>query len=227
MKCPFCIKYCKYCERLLVAYKGNFDKMKKGKYGFENKCKECRKEYNQSDKGKEVQAKAHAKYNQSDKGKQTQAKANAKFRQNNPNYNKQWYEDNPNYNKQYWDKYLEQNGLERGEGSIGEQKVRQVLTNMNIQFEEQYKFNDCRFKLPLPFDFYIRDLNTLIEYDGKQHFTFQAFGSKDEDAAFNKFVTTKITDTIKNEYAKRNNINLIRIPYWQFNNIEEILSDLQ
>ena len=33
----------------------------------------------------------------------------------------------------------------------------------------------------------------------------------------------KIKDNIKTQYCKDNNIKLIRIPYWDFDNIEEIL----
>ena len=31
---------------------------------------------------------------------------------------------------------------------------------------------------------------------------------------------------MKNDYCKKNNIKLIRIPYWQFDEIEEILKDV-
>ena len=41
---------------------------------------------------------------------------------------------------------------------------------------------------------------------------------------FWEFVDIKIRDTIKTEYCKKNNIKLIRIPYWEINNIEEILN---
>lgn len=34
-----------------------------------------------------------------------------------------------------------------------------------------------------------------------------------------------IRDNIKTEYCKDNNITLIRIPYWDFNNIENILKE--
>lgn len=40
---------------------------------------------------------------------------------------------------------------------------------------------------------------------------------------FNEFVNGKIRDTIKTIYCKENEIKLIRIPYWDFDNIEEIL----
>ena len=32
-------------------------------------------------------------------------------------------------------------------------------------------------------------------------------------------------DKIKDNYCKDKNINLLRIPYWEFNNIENILKD--
>lgn len=38
-----------------------------------------------------------------------------------------------------------------------------------------------------------------------------------------QFLKVKENDKIKDEYCKNNNIKLIRIPYWEFNNIESIL----
>ena len=73
---------------------------------------------------------------------------------------------------------------------------------------------------PLPFDFYLPDYNILIEFDGKQHYVIESFG-KDLDT----FISIKIRDTIKNIYCDKNNLNLIRIPYWEINNIEEILNN--
>ena len=40
-----------------------------------------------------------------------------------------------------------------------------------------------------------------------------------------KFISTVISDTVKNEYCKKNNIKLIRIPYHKINNIEKIIVD--
>ena len=40
---------------------------------------------------------------------------------------------------------------------------------------------------------------------------------------YDEFINQKIRDTIKTVYCKENNIKLIRIPYWEFNNIENIL----
>jgi hypothetical protein len=40
---------------------------------------------------------------------------------------------------------------------------------------------------------------------------------------FDKFVSTVISDTIKTDYCKRNDIKLIRIPYGEMENIEKII----
>lgn len=45
MKCPYCIKVCSRCNRILVANSSNFNKQKAGKYGLRSNCKECRKTY--------------------------------------------------------------------------------------------------------------------------------------------------------------------------------------
>ena len=96
--------------------------------------------------------------------------------------------------------------------------MAKYLDSRNIKYESQYKFNDCKSKTKLPFDFYIPSKNIVIEYDGRQHFEpIDYFGG------FNSFVEGKIRDTIKTIYCKENNIKLIRIAYWDFDNIEEIL----
>ena len=102
--------------------------------------------------------------------------------------------------------------------SKGEKRISDILNNFDIKYIRQYKFNDCKFKHCLPFDFYLSDYNCCIEFDGEQHYEIvEHFGG------FDSFVNTKIRDTIKNEYCKNNNIKLIRIPYWEFDNIENIL----
>ena len=104
--------------------------------------------------------------------------------------------------------------------SKGENKIKEILNNFNIGYIMQYKFDDCKFKYVLPFDFYLPQYNCCIEFDGEQHYKIiKHFGG------FDKFVDTKIRDTIKNEYCKNNDIKLIRISYWNFNNIEKILKN--
>lgn len=102
--------------------------------------------------------------------------------------------------------------------SKGEREISRLLNIYKIENISQYKFEDCKFKSCLPFDFYLPKYNVCIEFDGEQHYEiFEYFGG------FDKFVDTKIRDTIKNEYCKDKGIKLIRIPYWDYDNIETIL----
>ncbi len=109
-------------------------------------------------------------------------------------------------------------GCPQCNSSKGEVKIINYLNKLNAKFISQYKFKDCKFKQQLPFDFYLPQHNICIEFDGKQHFEIiEHFGGLDY------FIDRKIRDTIKNIYCQQNNIKLIRIPYWDFDNIEEIL----
>ena len=102
--------------------------------------------------------------------------------------------------------------------SQGELKIRKILEDNNIPFQQQYSFDDCRDKNPLPFDFYV-DNKYLIEYDGIHHF-FATNGWNTID----RVKATQIHDKIKNKYCLKNNIPLIRIPYTHYGNI--CLNDL-
>jgi hypothetical protein len=105
--------------------------------------------------------------------------------------------------------------------SKGEKLIRLYLTNNNIYFEEQKRFEDCinpSSQRVLPFDFYIPKFKTCIEFDGEQHFSpVEWFGGVEK---FNYIV---IRDNVKNEYCKNNNIKLIRIKFNQITQINKIL----
>jgi DNA-directed RNA polymerase subunit RPC12/RpoP len=109
--------------------------------------------------------------------------------------------------------------------SFGEIRVEEFLRKMIIDYKIEYRFKGLHGLggSSLRFDFAIFnsrcELLHLIEYDGKQHFEpVEVMGGAD------KFIETQAHDAIKNAYCKANNINLVRIPYWDFNNIEKILS---
>lgn len=107
--------------------------------------------------------------------------------------------------------------------SKGVRKIKSILEDYNIEFITEYRFDDCKYKYTLPFDFYLPNYNLLIEYDGQHHFKPQDFAGKGEEWAKEQFENTQIRDSIKNEYCRNNNIHLIRIPYTELNNIKEIL----
>lgn len=111
--------------------------------------------------------------------------------------------------------------------SKGESVIRNWLIKNKIVFKRQYTFQDCKNISLLRFDFAIfndiekTDLKCLIEYDGKQHFEeIEYFGGKDN------LIYIQQNDKIKNDYCHNNNIKLIRIPYWEYKNISNILDIL-
>lgn len=103
--------------------------------------------------------------------------------------------------------------------SKGETNIRIILEKNNIQFQQEKIFDDLKNNKSYPrFDFYIPKYNTCIEFDGKQHYeAIEHWGGLES------FKQTKINDENKNKYCKNKNINLIRIPYWEINNIEHII----
>jgi len=100
--------------------------------------------------------------------------------------------------------------------SKGEEKIYHYLTENNIEFEREKKFKDLGNKR---FDFYLSKKNIIIEYDGEQHFKANNFFGGEEG-----FRKRQISDLIKNQYCSDNDLQLIRIPYTEFNNIASILS---
>ena len=102
--------------------------------------------------------------------------------------------------------------------SRGEDKIINFLNGLNIYYNKHYRGFELIYKKHLEFDFYIPQLNTITEFDGIQHFKpINYFGG------IENFIDLKIKDGLKNEYCYNNNIRLIRIPYWEMNNIEGIL----
>jgi very-short-patch-repair endonuclease len=92
--------------------------------------------------------------------------------------------------------------------SNGERKIREFLEKNNITTVSQKRFDGCRYKNPLPFDFYLPEHNICIEFDGQQHFIPSKIFGGDE-----KLLETQRNDKIKNEYCADNGIKLIRIKY--------------
>lgn len=109
--------------------------------------------------------------------------------------------------------------------SRGERRVREYLTANSYAFTPQHKIDELRDTNPLPFDFAVHFCNydVLIEYDGEQHFRPVDFAGKGARWAERRFRETKRRDRIKNDYCRANGIDLIRIRYDQFDEIETIL----
>lgn len=104
--------------------------------------------------------------------------------------------------------------------------IQTILKNsFGINTYKEKRFDDCRDKYPLPFDICINN-KLLIEADGEQHFQQIDFAGKGDEWAKEKLKDTQRHDKIKNQYCIDNNIPLIRIPYWEYDNIEYILKNV-
>lgn len=110
--------------------------------------------------------------------------------------------------------------------SNSENNVGKILDKFQLKYERQKRFDDCKDINTLPFDFYLNDYNVAIEYDGEQHYMPVNWNGKMSDEELNRaFELVQSHDKIKTEYCKEQNIQLIRIPYWEKNNIECFLFD--
>ncbi len=107
--------------------------------------------------------------------------------------------------------------------SISEQKIEKFLIDININYETEKRFLDCKDKNTLPFDFYLKDFNTCIEFDGIQHFEERFFSKRKINNPANEVRNIQKRDTIKTNYCKEKGINLLRIKYTE--NIEEKLNE--
>lgn len=104
--------------------------------------------------------------------------------------------------------------------SKGELKIRQLLDEYGLQYQQEFSFADLKSDkgYPLKYDFYVNN-SYLIEFDGEQHFHDNSLFSHDDfDYRLNN-------DNKKTKYAKEHNIPLIRIPYTKLKTlkIEDLL----
>ena len=102
-----------------------------------------------------------------------------------------------------------------------ELKVINELNNRNINYELHKKYDGLIGVggNPLSYDFYLPNKNILIECQGEQHYKpVEWFGGKEY------YTIQQEHDKRKQLYAKNNNIVLIEIPYWESDNIKNIIN---
>lgn len=129
----------------------------------------------------------------------------------------------PVYKASILDRTSKKSGCPDCSSPRGEDSISYLLTSWGFVCQEDFipqaKFKDCRSIRILPFDFYLPKYNLCIEFHGGQHyFPVEFFGGE------KAFKEQKKRDKIKVKYCRDNNIPLLVIPYWEFDNIEEILS---
>lgn len=101
--------------------------------------------------------------------------------------------------------------------SKGEARLRELLNIVGVDFKTEYIFPDLpkrRFDFAV---FYENQLYCLIEFHGKQHYNYISTWHQTEE----EFHQAQERDKEKEEYCKTHNIQLIIIPYWEYDNLNE------
>ena len=104
--------------------------------------------------------------------------------------------------------------------SKGEEKIEKLLRSHRISFQREVSFSDLKSLKGnlLRFDFAVfkgKQLVCLIEFDGEQHFHRVPYFQK----TISEFKQTQEWDRRKNAYCLRKKIPLIRVPYWDYDNL--------
>lgn len=115
--------------------------------------------------------------------------------------------------------HLHGSGCPKCKHSSGEKLIYNLLKKMGIDYTTQKSFYGCindKTGKSLPFDIYVPEFHTCIEFDGHHHFIPIKKWGGDENLK-----EIQYRDNIKNVYCKDNDINLIRVPY-TMNKIEMV-----
>jgi len=110
--------------------------------------------------------------------------------------------------------------------STGEERIMKFLENKKILFKKNKTFPTLKGLGGgwLSYDFYIKEYNLLIEYQGEQHERPVDFYGQGIDVAIKHFKKQQEHDARKRLYAEENSIGLLEIWYWEYDNIENILN---
>ena len=102
--------------------------------------------------------------------------------------------------------------------SNGERSAELVFKKHNYIYEPQKRFDDCRDKYTLPFDFYLPEYNLIVEIMGEQHeHPVEHFGGKES------FDIRVYHDNIKRDYLRNCGIYCLDIWYYDFEKMEELI----
>jgi hypothetical protein len=116
--------------------------------------------------------------------------------------------------KQIAGEHMRGSGCPICKSSRGEIKTYYKLKSFDLNVIREYKLPNNNYR----YDFYIPELNILIEYDGIQHFKpVDFFGGE------KAFEEIRIRDNLKNEYAALHKVILIRVPYTEFDTLTNFL----
>ncbi len=105
--------------------------------------------------------------------------------------------------------------------SQGERAIALWLSNKAISYEVEKRFKDCVSPnhKTMKFDFYLPHHNALIEFDGHHHYReVEYFGGYN-------LKQVQQYDRIKNQYAKKKGMPLLRIPFFSIKDVPSLLKE--
>ena len=102
--------------------------------------------------------------------------------------------------------------------SKGENKIKDILNELNIQYETQKQFPDLlgTNNGKLRFDFYLPQYNIILEYQGKQH-----YDAIDYWGGQKGLQERQENDELKRQYCIKRQFKMIEIPYWDYNKLDK------
>lgn len=107
----------------------------------------------------------------------------------------------------------------------GEQRISDWLATRNIPFEIQKQFPELVGNQghPLRYDFYLPQHHTIIEFDGPHHETPTRYAGTSQAAAIKTHTLTREYDERKIVFARKQGMQILRIPYFQLKNIKSVM----
>lgn len=111
--------------------------------------------------------------------------------------------------------------------SLGEQFVSEYLEKVGLEYEFEKKFPDLRLIFELSYDFFVPEINTLIEYQGEQHYRPVNFGNESEEKIKDRYKKQIIRDNMKREYAQEKGMILLEPTFKldTFKKVEDYLKE--
>lgn len=107
--------------------------------------------------------------------------------------------------------------------SVGERNIRLYLQSKNIKFKQEFRIEDKKyFDTYARVDFYLPDLNTMIEFQGEQHY---GIANKAITHGSRKWQSQKKRDNHLRRYAADHNVRLIEVPYTFRSNVDTFLAE--
>ena len=103
-------------------------------------------------------------------------------------------------------------------GTTGELIISDILTSLNVEFEREKRV-DIKNEIYY-FDFFLPNHDKFIEFDGLQHFREVSHWGGGE-----QLFKTLRSDSIKNEFCRENNYDLLRVADWEKHHSRDLIEE--